>query len=80
MLLRNLPLIVLSVAYWDIRFLRRGGPLFFLRAVVAQVRYVARGLSERRQVTDVKPGRWLPWLTHQRLRDIRALRVARGEA
>ena len=80
MLVRNLPLIVLSVLYWDAVFLLRAGPAFCLRAVAAQVRFAAAGLWERRAANGVDPARWIPWITHQGLRDIRALRTDRGEA
>ena len=78
LLARNLPMICLSVAYWDAIFLRYAGPPFFLRAVAAQIRYAVRGFRERRRVGDVRADQWLPWMTHHRLRDIVTLRAARG--
>jgi GT2 family glycosyltransferase len=77
---RNLPLIALSVAYWDMVFLRRAGPAFCLRAAAGQARYAVQGLRERQHAHDIDPAGWLPWMTRHRLRDVRALRVARGEA
>jgi GT2 family glycosyltransferase len=78
-LVRNLPMIFLSVAYWDLAFLRNSGAGSCLRAVAAQLRYAVRGFRERNQASDLKPELWLPGMTRQRLRDILALRVARGE-
>src|SRR5215207_502489 len=80
LLVRNLPMICLSVAYWDLVFLRTAGPGFCLRAMGAQLRYAVRGLRERNRASALKSERWLPGMTRQRLRDVLALRVARGEA
>lgn len=72
-LLRNLPLIGLSLAYWDFVFLRDGGPRFFLRALGAQLLFGWRGLRERRR-WRAGAARWSPWMTRQGLRDVLALR------
>ena len=80
LLARNLPLILLSIAYWDALFLLRSGPARCLRAITAQARFAARGLWERRAARSVEAARWLPWMTSQGLRQVRALRAARGGA
>ena len=72
-LLRNAPLILASLLYWDGVFLRDGGPAFFLRAIVAQGRFAWRGIIERRS-NGVKAKSWLPWMTHHGLREVLALR------
>jgi GT2 family glycosyltransferase len=72
-LMRNLPLIGLSLAYWDFVFLRDGGLRLFLRALGAQSAFAWQGLRERRQRRACSDG-WLPWMTRQSLRDILALR------
>jgi GT2 family glycosyltransferase len=72
-LLRNLPLIGLSLAYWDFVFLREGGPRYCLRALGAQGAFAWQGLRERRWRRARSEG-WLPWMTRQGLRDILALR------
>lgn len=73
-LLRNLPLIGLSLAYWDFVFLRDGGPRLCLRALREQLAFARQGLRERRQQRALAAG-WLPWMTHQSLRDILTLRA-----
>ena len=78
-LLRSLPLIFLSLAYWDGVFLRDGGWAFFARAVVGQVRYAWQGLRERlRGDAGVEAKHWLPWMTNQGLREVLALKSALG--
>lgn len=72
-LLRNLPLIALSLAYWDFVFLRQGGPRFFLRALGAQLAFAGHGLRERGRARGLVAG-WRPWMRHQGLRDVLALR------
>jgi GT2 family glycosyltransferase len=72
-LLRNLPLIGLSLAYWDLVFLREGGLRYCLRALGAQGVFAWQGLRERRGRRARSEG-WLPWMTRQGLRDILALR------
>jgi GT2 family glycosyltransferase len=72
-LLRNLPLIGLSLAYWDFVFLWDGGPRFCLRALGAQGAFAWQGLRERRR-RRARPAGWLPWMTRQGLRDILFLR------
>ena len=79
MLMRNLPLIGLSVAYWDGIFLRDAGLRFCLRAVAEQARYAFHGLMDRLRGRSVQPDRWLPWMTQQGLREILAVRAARGD-
>ncbi len=74
-LLRSLPLICLSLAYWDSIFLLRGGPRCFVRAVIGQIHFAWSGLRERWRGSDVRPATWLPWMTTQRLRDLLALRA-----
>jgi GT2 family glycosyltransferase len=80
LLARNLPMICLSVAYWDAVFLRYLGPRFCLRAVAAQMRYSVQGFRERRRVSNVRADQWLPWMTHQTLRDVLTLKNDRGAA
>jgi GT2 family glycosyltransferase len=74
-LLHNLPLICLSLIHWNAYFLRHGGLGFFLRAVASQVRYGLQGLGERLRGGSVRADSWLPWMSHQRLRDVLALRA-----
>ncbi len=69
-LVRNSPMIFLSLAYWDSVFLRNAGPRFLLRAVAAQMRYAVQGLRERHLGSDLESERWLPWMTRQKLRDV----------
>ncbi len=76
LLLRNIPLILLSLAYWNGRFLRHGGLVFFLRAVVAQGHFALRGLIERLHGDTVDATYWLPWMTNHGLRDLLALKSA----
>jgi GT2 family glycosyltransferase len=79
-LVRNSPMIILSLAYWDAVFLRDAGPRFLLRAVAAQMRYAVHGLRERHLGSDLESEQWLPWMTRQKVRDVMNLRAARGEA
>jgi len=78
-LLRNLPLVFLSLAYWDWRFLLDGGPLLFLRAVGGQIRYGIEGLIARIRGDSAKAEKWLPWMTNQNLREVLALKSALGK-
>jgi GT2 family glycosyltransferase len=78
-LLRSLPLIVLSLVYWNAVFLRHGGPCLFLRAITSQLRFAFQGLFERLRGGSVRADSWLPWMTRQRLRDMLALRAALAE-
>ena len=73
-LLRNLPLIALSLAYWDFVFVRDGGLRFGLRAVAAQFAFARHGLRERRLLPAGQAAAWLPWMKQQGLRDLAALR------
>ncbi|HYJ85601.1 MAG TPA: glycosyltransferase family 2 protein [Pyrinomonadaceae bacterium] len=77
-LVRNLPLILLSLIYCDWVLLRKGGPVFFLRAVTAQIRYAAQGIGERLHGRSVDSRQWLPWMTTHGLRDILALKTKLG--
>ncbi|MEK6325046.1 MAG: glycosyltransferase family 2 protein [Acidobacteriota bacterium] len=77
-LLLSMPLILLSLAYWDWRFLREGGPRLFLRALAAQTQYAMQGLFERLRGNTVSPEAWLPWMKHQSLRQVLALKSALG--
>jgi GT2 family glycosyltransferase len=73
-LLRNLPLIVLSLLYWDLYFLRHGGPRFAVRAVRQQAAFAYAGLRERHQTREVRAHRWIPWMKQQGIRELRDLR------
>lgn len=77
-LLRALPLILLSLIYCDWVFLREGGPRLFLRAVSSQVHYAAQGLVERFRGGYVDTRQWIPWMTKQGLREVLALRSKLG--
>jgi len=69
LLLRNLPLVALSIAYWDLVFLVRAGPRYFARAVAAQIAFFVRGLRERQAQHSY---RWLPWMTQHSFRGLKA--------
>ena len=73
-LLRSLPLILLSLAYWDWRFLREGGARFVLHSLFAQAQFAIQGLTDRLRGKTVNPENWLPWMTHQTLREVLALK------
>ncbi len=77
-LLRSSPLILLSLAYWDWRFLREGGIRFFLRALVAQTQFALQGLTDRLRGKTVNPENWLPWMKHQTLREVLGLKSSLG--
>ncbi len=79
LLLRNLPLIAMSYAYWNLYFLRHGGPRLFLRAVFQQLAFLARGLGERRR-HRVAADRWLPWMTRHTLGELWRARAERRYA
>src|SRR5207247_7936005 len=74
-LLRSLPLVCLSLAYWDAVFLLQGGPGLFIRAVKSQVEYARRGVIERLRGKGVPAERWLPWMTDHTLRQLLAVRA-----
>jgi GT2 family glycosyltransferase len=78
LLVRNLPLICLSLLYWHWMFLRREGVVFLLRALAAQARFALDGLRERARADGVDPRLWLPWMTQHRLRDLWTLKVVLG--
>jgi GT2 family glycosyltransferase len=73
-LLRNLPLIVLSLLYWDLYFVRHGGPRFAAKALRQQAAFAREGLRERHQVREVRAHRWIPWMKQQGIRELRDLR------
>jgi GT2 family glycosyltransferase len=78
-LIRSLPLISLSFIYWNWFFLRKGGIVFFLRAVSSQTRYALQGLHERLRGRSVAAEKWLPWMKTQGLREVLALRASLSE-
>lgn len=73
-LFRGLPLILLSLVYWNSVFLRHGGPVLFSRAVIAQACAALEGLGGRLHSKTVCADLWLPWMQEQSLRDILNLR------
>jgi len=75
-LLRSMPLILMSLAYWDWRFLREAGARFFVRGLIAQVKYALEGVKERLRGNTVDPKNWLPWMTHHTLREVLALKAS----
>jgi GT2 family glycosyltransferase len=77
-LLRNTPLILLSLIYWDSRFLFESGPRLFLRSVVAQTQYALQGLLDRLRGDTVNAQTWLPWMKQQTLREVWALKSSLG--
>jgi GT2 family glycosyltransferase len=77
-LLRNAPLIFLSLIYWDGRFLFESGPRLFFRSVVAQTQYALRGLLDRMRGDTVNSQTWLPWMKQQTFREIWALKSSLG--
>jgi GT2 family glycosyltransferase len=77
-LFRSLPLILMSLIYWDWRFLREGGPRFFLRSLIAQTKYGVEGFVERLRGNMVNPKTWLPWMKYHTLRDVLALKSKLG--
>ncbi len=64
LLLKNFPLIFLSFLYWDFIFLRKAGPIFFLRAVAMQTLFAFKGSWDRVRGKGVPSKGWLPWMTH----------------
>lgn len=77
-LLRSLPLILLSLAYADGVLLLKGGPGRCLRSVASQLRYALAGLGERLRGRSVAAASWLPWMQRHGLRDVVSLRAALG--
>ncbi|HXG35869.1 MAG TPA: glycosyltransferase family 2 protein [Dehalococcoidia bacterium] len=77
-LFRSLPLILLSLAYWNSVFLLRGGPVFFSRAVLAQTCAALEGFRDRLHGKTVCADLWLPWMKEHSLRDILDLRRQLG--
>jgi GT2 family glycosyltransferase len=75
LLLANLPLIFLSLLYWNGFFLLNGGFRLCGRAVAEQVQYAIQGLAER-SAMDRKPERWLPWMKRHGLHELLAMRSA----
>jgi GT2 family glycosyltransferase len=78
-LVRSLPLIVLSLVYWNSWFLRQGGIRFFLDAVASQVRFARAGLAEREQARGISANLWLSWMRRQGLREILSVKAAHDE-
>lgn len=76
-LLKYYPASVLlsSLLYWNLVFLRSKGPRFFLGAIGAQLRYGLQGLRERSPDTRMGGAAWRPWMTRHTLMQIRALRA-----
>jgi GT2 family glycosyltransferase len=79
-LIPSLPLIFLSLIYWNSFFLRKAGIVFFLRALSGQVRYALQGLNERLRGKGVAAEKWLPWMKTQGLRDVLSVRTALKES
>lgn len=79
-LIPSLPLIFLSLIYWNWFFLRKAGIVFFLRAVSGQVRYALQGLNERLHGKGVAAEKWLPWMKTQGLREVLFTRTALNES
>lgn len=79
-LIPSLPLIFLSLIYWNWFFLRKAGIVFFLRAVSGQVRYALQGLNERLRGRGVAAEKWLPWMKSQGLREVLAMRSTLKES
>lgn len=77
-ILRSLPLIVLSLVYWDVRFLLRGGPRWFVRAVAGQFRFMVAGVVERIRGQGVPAAAWMPWMQRHGLRDLLAVKKESG--
>lgn len=73
-LIRGLPLILLSLAYGDWIFLRHGGPLVLARAKAAQIRSAVQGLTERWNGHGVKAEWWLPWMAQHGVWDMLAFK------
>ena len=76
LLIANLPLILMSLAYWDAFMLRRGGVGLFCRACSDQIHFAVHGFVERWRGTGVQAQRWMPWMTRHGLADVLALRSA----
>jgi GT2 family glycosyltransferase len=74
LLMQNLPLILMSVMYWDLVFARRRGLHYAAQAIRAQIGYALAGLVERRRTRDVDPAGWLPWMTHQGIHEMLSVR------
>jgi GT2 family glycosyltransferase len=78
-LVRSLPLTLLSLVYWNTYFLRHGGPRFAARALLHQLQFAREGLKERRHTRGIRAQRWVPWMKHHRIRDLRRLRATFAE-
>jgi GT2 family glycosyltransferase len=70
LILRSLPLLLLSLAYIDAGLLVRGGLRFFARAVSSQIMFFVRGLRERSAGNSAAAEKWLPWMTRHGLGDL----------
>jgi GT2 family glycosyltransferase len=75
-LLRSLPLIWLSLAYWNSFFLISGGPILFVRALGAQVTYGVQGFMERMRGGGTPAAKWLSWMTNEGISELLARRSA----
>ena len=74
-LLSSLPVIGISLLYWNLVFLRHKGPRFFVSAIGAQLRYGVHGLRERTRDTRMGGAAWRPWMTRHTLTQVRALQA-----
>jgi GT2 family glycosyltransferase len=69
-LIRNIALIFLSLAYWNTYFLIHGGPILCLRALSAQLTYALEGIAERIQGGSTDATSWLGWMIQERLSEL----------
>lgn len=67
-LAKNLPLILLSIVYWDLWLWRKSGIRLFLKAILSQVIFSAAGLKERFSRKG-KPQNWLGFVQNHSLGD-----------
>jgi GT2 family glycosyltransferase len=72
LLLRSALTILMSFVYWDFVFLLRGGPVFFVRAVAAQIRGAFEGWRARGRDLPATAALWVPWMTHHSLTELLA--------
>jgi GT2 family glycosyltransferase len=75
LLVRNLPLNLIGLIYWNAYFLRHGGPRFASRALKHQVLFARAGIAERHKMRRVRAERWVPWMKQQGIRDLLSLRA-----
>jgi GT2 family glycosyltransferase len=69
-ILRSLPLLLISLAYWNLFFLREGGIRFALRAISEQVEYLMLGLKQRERSNILSAEKWTKWMTRQTFNDL----------